>query len=51
MGTDTGRIFIQRVGYEGATIHTLLAPLTSIVLGLLICFMILSVYGFIRFPF
>jgi len=32
MGTDTGQIFIQRVGYGGATTRTLPAPLTSLVL-------------------
>jgi len=30
MGTGTGQIFIQRVGYEGAAIRTLPAPLTSL---------------------
>jgi len=30
MGTGTGRIFIQRVGYEGVTIRTLPTPLTSL---------------------
>jgi len=30
MGMGTGRIFIQRIGYEGATTHTLSAPLTSL---------------------
>jgi len=30
MGTDTGRIFIKRVGYGGATTRTLPAPLTSL---------------------
>ena len=30
MGTGTGRIFIQHVGYEEATTHTLPAPLTSL---------------------
>jgi len=29
MGTGTGQIFIQRVGYGGATTRTLPAPLTS----------------------
>ena len=32
MGTGTGRIFIQRVGYGGATTRTLPAPLTSLIL-------------------
>jgi len=31
MGTGTGQIFIQQVGYEGATTRTLPAPLTSLV--------------------
>jgi len=31
MGTGTGRIFIQRVGYGGATTRTLPAPLTFLV--------------------
>jgi len=31
MGTGTGQIFIQWVGYEGATTYTLPAPLTSLV--------------------
>jgi len=31
MGTGTGRIFIQRVGYKGTTTRTLPAPLTSLV--------------------
>jgi len=31
MGTGTGQIFIQRVGYGGATTRTLPAPLTSLV--------------------
>ena len=31
MGTGTGRIFIQRIGYGGATTRTLPAPLTSLV--------------------
>jgi len=30
MDTGTGQIFIQRVGYGGATTHTLPAPLTSL---------------------
>jgi len=30
MGTSMGRIFIQQVGYEGATTRTLPAPLTSL---------------------
>jgi len=30
MGTGTGRIFIQWVGYEGTTTRTLPAPLTSL---------------------
>jgi len=30
MGTGTGRIFIQRVGYGGTTTRTLPAPLTSL---------------------
>jgi len=30
MDTGTRRIFIQRVGYGGVTIHTLPAPLTSL---------------------
>ena len=30
MGTGTRQIFIQRVGYAGATTHTLPAPLTSL---------------------
>jgi len=30
MGMGTGRIFIQRVEYGGATTRTLLAPLTSL---------------------
>jgi len=34
MGTGTGQIFIQRVGYEGATTRTLPAPLTSLILTL-----------------
>jgi len=33
MGTDTGQIFIQRVGYEGATTRTLPTPLTSLVVS------------------
>jgi len=33
MGTGTGWIFIQRVGYEGATTCTILAPLTSLGVG------------------
>jgi len=33
MGTGTGRIFIQRVGYGGATTRTLPVPLTSLVTG------------------
>jgi len=37
MGTGTGRIFIQRVGYGGATIRTLPAPLTSLFLMLIVC--------------
>ena len=36
MGTDTGQIFIQRVGYEGATTRTLPASLTSLVISCLI---------------
>ena len=34
MGTGTGRIFIQRVGYEGTTTRTLPAPLTSLLTSL-----------------
>jgi len=30
MGTGTGQIFIQRVGYKGAITRTLPAPLTSL---------------------
>jgi len=30
MSTCTGQIFIQRVGYEGATIRTIPAPLKSL---------------------
>jgi len=30
MGMGTGQIFIQRVGYGGATTRTLPAPLTSL---------------------
>jgi len=33
MGTGTGRIFIQRVGYGGATTRTLPASLTSLYVG------------------
>ena len=33
MGTGTGRIFIQWVGYGGATTRTLPAPLTSLVVA------------------
>jgi len=32
MGTSTGQIFIQRVGYGGATTRTLPASLTSLVI-------------------
>jgi len=35
MGTGTGRIFIQWVGYGGATTRTLPAPLTSLILLIL----------------
>jgi len=34
MGTSTGQIFIQLVGFGGATTHTLLAMLTSLALQL-----------------
>jgi len=33
MGTGTGQIFIQRVGYGGATTRTLPASLTSLVVS------------------
>jgi len=33
MGTGTRQIFIQRVGYEGATTRTLPTPLTSLVVS------------------
>ena len=36
MGMGTGRIFIQRVGYEGATTRTLPAPLTSLGISIII---------------
>jgi len=36
MGTGTGQIFIQRVGYGGATTRTLPAPLTSLGIGTMI---------------
>jgi len=35
IGTDTRRIFIQRVGYEGAIIHILPVSLTSLTLTLM----------------
>jgi len=31
IGTGTGQIFIQSIGYEGATTYTLPVPLTSLV--------------------
>jgi len=37
MDTGTGWIFIQRVGYGGATTRTLPAPLTSLLVPLLFC--------------
>jgi len=33
MDMGTGQIFIQRVGYGGATTRTLPAPLTSLILN------------------
>jgi len=33
MGLGMGRIFIQQIGYGGATTRTLLAPLTSLVIS------------------
>jgi len=33
IGTGTGHIFIQRVGYGGGTTCTLPAPLTSLVMN------------------
>jgi len=45
MGTGTGRIFIQRVGYEGATTRTLRAPLTSLNITIEI---VLQIYIFLK---
>jgi len=36
MGTGMERIFIQRVGYGGATTRTLSASLTSLILTILV---------------
>jgi len=41
MGTGTGQIFIQQVGYGGATTRTLPAPLTFIFPGILNAFFII----------
>jgi len=44
----TGRIFIQRVGYGGATTRTLPAPLTSLGLILLVKDIVFSNLGILE---
>jgi len=51
MGTGTGQIFIQRVGYGGATTCTLPAPLTSLLPTHLTSVMSSNVCPYIMFKF